>query len=366
MHGAPRRPPGPFEGLAKEDLPGAAVRVHLRRAAGRGAPRARAGTTWCTRTTGCPARSAGSPRSAGTCRSCTAMHTMAKVKNAHARRRRRPEPEGAGHRRGAGRRRGRPADREHRRRGRPARRPVRRRPGHGAVVQPGVDLDVFRPGDRLRAARARLGVRAGRRPCCCSSAGSSRSRPRTCCCAPSPRWSPRDPSLRDTAAGRRRRRPERHPGWRDPHALERPGGRARHRRRRALRAAGRRARGSPTGTARPTSCVVPSLQRVVRAGGRWRRRRAARPWSPPAVGGLPTAVADGVSGLLVDGHDPRRWADALDRLLADRDRARPRWSRGRGAARRAVRLGRHGRGDPRRLPRGPRGPTALRTAPARG
>ena len=29
------------------------------------------------------------------------------------------------------------------------------------------------------------------------------------------------------------------------------------------------------------------------------------------VGGLPTAVVDGVSGLLVDGHDPRVWANAL-------------------------------------------------------
>ncbi|QUH05314.1 D-inositol-3-phosphate glycosyltransferase [Saccharopolyspora erythraea] len=30
-----------------------------------------------------------------------------------------------------------------------------------------------------------------------------------------------------------------------------------------------------------------------------------------AVGGLPVAVADGVSGLLVDGHETQRWADAL-------------------------------------------------------
>lgn len=35
------------------------------------------------------------------------------------------------------------------------------------------------------------------------------------------------------------------------------------------------------------------------------------------VGGLRTAVRDGVSGLLVDGHDPADWADALDGLLAD-------------------------------------------------
>ncbi len=35
-----------------------------------------------------------------------------------------------------------------------------------------------------------------------------------------------------------------------------------------------------------------------------------------AVGGLITAVRDRVSGLLVDGHDPRDWAHALDSLLA--------------------------------------------------
>nr|WP_240393914.1 D-inositol-3-phosphate glycosyltransferase [Corynebacterium lactis] len=33
------------------------------------------------------------------------------------------------------------------------------------------------------------------------------------------------------------------------------------------------------------------------------------------VGGLPIAVADGVSGLLVDGHEPGPWADALGELI---------------------------------------------------
>jgi len=36
-----------------------------------------------------------------------------------------------------------------------------------------------------------------------------------------------------------------------------------------------------------------------------------------AVGGLPVAVADGVSGRLVHGHDPHRWAAELAGLLAD-------------------------------------------------
>jgi D-inositol-3-phosphate glycosyltransferase len=34
-----------------------------------------------------------------------------------------------------------------------------------------------------------------------------------------------------------------------------------------------------------------------------------------AVGGLTTAVADGVSGLLVDGHDPEQWAKVIGDLL---------------------------------------------------
>ena len=35
-----------------------------------------------------------------------------------------------------------------------------------------------------------------------------------------------------------------------------------------------------------------------------------------SVGGLRTAVQDGVSGILVEGHDPARYADALRRLFA--------------------------------------------------
>jgi len=35
-----------------------------------------------------------------------------------------------------------------------------------------------------------------------------------------------------------------------------------------------------------------------------------------AVGGLTTAVANGTSGLLVDGHDPDRWAKTISDLLA--------------------------------------------------
>src|SRR5208337_789073 len=34
-----------------------------------------------------------------------------------------------------------------------------------------------------------------------------------------------------------------------------------------------------------------------------------------AVGGLPVAVRDGITGTLVSGHDVDQWADALDQLL---------------------------------------------------
>lgn len=39
-----------------------------------------------------------------------------------------------------------------------------------------------------------------------------------------------------------------------------------------------------------------------------------------AVGGLRTAVADGLSGLLVDGHDPKSWASVLLRLAHEPER----------------------------------------------
>ena len=37
------------------------------------------------------------------------------------------------------------------------------------------------------------------------------------------------------------------------------------------------------------------------------------------VGGLPTAVKNGVSGVLVNGHDPRHWANVIDETLMDSD-----------------------------------------------
>ncbi len=39
-----------------------------------------------------------------------------------------------------------------------------------------------------------------------------------------------------------------------------------------------------------------------------------------AVGGLRTAVADGISGVLVDGHDPKAWSSVITRLLQEPQR----------------------------------------------
>jgi len=39
-----------------------------------------------------------------------------------------------------------------------------------------------------------------------------------------------------------------------------------------------------------------------------------------AVGGLRTAVADGISGVLIDGHDPRAWSSVLARLIQEPQR----------------------------------------------
>ena len=39
-----------------------------------------------------------------------------------------------------------------------------------------------------------------------------------------------------------------------------------------------------------------------------------------AVGGLRTAVADGISGVLVDGHDPKAWSSVIARLLMEPQR----------------------------------------------
>ena len=78
----------------------------------------------------------------------------------------------------------------------------------------------------------------------------------------------------------------------------------------------------------------------------------ATPVVAAAVGGLTTVVRDGVSGLLLDDHDPESWAGALRRIVDDPallDRLRV----GALDARQGVLVGGHGRRDPRCLPAGP-------------
>ncbi len=72
-------------------------------------------------------------------------------------------------------------------------------------------------------------------------------------------------------------------------------------------------------------CVVPSYSEsfglvAVEA------QACGTPVVAARVGGLPTAVADDVSGRLVDGHDPQTWAVELTDVITDPDRL-ARWSR---------------------------------------
>ncbi|WP_181024954.1 D-inositol-3-phosphate glycosyltransferase [Mycobacterium kansasii] len=54
-----------------------------------------------------------------------------------------------------------------------------------------------------------------------------------------------------------------------------------------------------------------------------------------AVGGLPVAVRDGITGTLVSGHDVDRWADAIEQLLR-RNAGTPGWAMSRAAAQHAA------------------------------
>jgi len=72
-------------------------------------------------------------------------------------------------------------------------------------------------------------------------------------------------------------------------------------------------------------CVVPSYSEsfglvAVEA------QACGTPVVAARVGGLTTAVADGASGRLVDGHDPCVWAEALCEVVRDREQL-DRWSR---------------------------------------
>ncbi len=194
-------------------------------------------------------------------------------------------------------------------------------PAHVAVVHPGVDLDVFSPGDRARS-RARVGVAADKTVLLFVGRIQPLKAPDVLVRAAAAMVA-RTPSLRDSLqivicggpSGS---------GLAHPHALEDlavelgindlvrfvpPVGRA-------LLADWYRA---------ADVCVVPSYSEsfglvAVEA------QACGTPVVAARVGGLPTAVADGASGLLVDGHDPVVWAEVLCSVVGDPERL-ARWSR---------------------------------------
>ena len=194
-------------------------------------------------------------------------------------------------------------------------------PEHVAVVHPGVDLDVFSPGDKALA-RAKVGVAADRTVLLFVGRIQPLKAPDVLVRAAAAMVA-RTPSLRDTLQVVICGGPS-GSGLAHPHALEDlavelgvrdlvrfvpPVGRS-------MLADWFRA---------ADVCVVPSYSEsfglvAVEA------QACGTPVVAARVGGLPTAVADGVSGRLVDGHDPDVWAEALCDVVHDRERLE-RWSR---------------------------------------
>jgi len=185
-------------------------------------------------------------------------------------------------------------------------------PGRVEVVHPGVDLDVFRPHDRL-AVRRELGLPADARVLMFAGRIQPLKAP--------------DVLLRAVAVLL-----ERHPGLRSSLVVPIVGG------------------PSGSGLEHPTALadladalglgdVVRFVPPVAQAElSRWcaaadlvavpsynesfglvavEAQASGTPVVAAAVGGLTTVVRDGVSGLLVDNHDPAAWANALERIVHD-------------------------------------------------
>lgn len=188
-------------------------------------------------------------------------------------------------------------------------------PGRVAIVHPGVDLDLFRPGDR-HLARSGLGVPAGRTVLLYAGRIQPLKAP--------------DMLIRAAAT-----MVEHDPELRERLMVVVIGG--------------------LSGTARSAGYDLPRLARelkvddVVRFEPAQSQQRLASwyraadltvvpsrsesfglvalesqacgtPVVASAVGGLSTAVLDGRSGVLVEGHEPDRWAGVIRALLADRRR----------------------------------------------
>jgi D-inositol-3-phosphate glycosyltransferase len=188
-------------------------------------------------------------------------------------------------------------------------------PGKVAVVHPGVDLDAFTPGDPARA-RARLGLP----PDAVVLAFAGRLQPLK---APdvliraAARMLAADPALRDRLVVAVI-------GGPSGNGLEHPETYAELARRLGVDDVTRFV--EPVGQDlladwyRAASAVcVPSYSESFGLVA-LEAQAVGTPVVAAAVGGLTTAVADGRSGVLVDGHDPDDFAAALRRVLADRDR----------------------------------------------
>ena len=184
------------------------------------------------------------------------------------------------------------------------------------VVEPGVDLDRFVPGDR----RSRAARRSGCRPTARSSLFAGRVQ------------ALKAPDVLVSALGVLRR-PDGRSRCSSCSAARRAGrapSRSSRRSRTMTGVAGRRASCTRRRTGTPSRLVPRGrrrrdavAQRVVRAGRRRRRRPAACPVIAACVGGLRTIVDHDVSGRLVRGHDPEVWADVIaDVLASSEDRAR--------------------------------------------
>jgi D-inositol-3-phosphate glycosyltransferase len=191
-------------------------------------------------------------------------------------------------------------------------------PERVAVVHPGVDLTVFTPGDR-RLARARLGVAQDRLVLLFVGRIQPLKAPDVLVRAVAAMVA-RQPELRDRLEVVVCGGPS-GTGLAHPHALEDLA--------RDLDVADLVRFVKPVDRARLAEwyraadvCVVPSYSEsfglvAVEA------QACATPVVAARVGGLSTAVADGVSGVLVDGHDPQTWAQVLcDLLSAPDERAR--------------------------------------------
>ena len=262
-----------------------AVRLRRRRDAGRGARARRATTTSCTRTTGSPARSAGSPPTAGACRSCTPCTRWPGSRTCTSPTATCPEPRGPRDRRGPGRRGRRPARRQHRRA-----RPDElvelygADPDRVAVAEPGRrPRRVHAPASQLEA-RAAVGLPADAVVLLFVGRIQPLKAPDVLVGAP-PSWCAGAPTCASRLRRRRPRRGRAAPACAHPMGLDRARRAARHRRPRPLRAAGRPRRRSPQWYRAADVARRALVQRVVRAGRRrgaglrhpGRRRQRRRP-----------------------------------------------------------------------------------------